>query len=214
VNLAPLLSLLLLLAPPTTVPVDLRDNMTEGEALHAIAEMPEYVQRALVAGEQARRRAIKDTEEYIGRLRAAPQSQDSREAMKKAKADLEDLKSRSKFYPARFLDECPVGSDSVGSLPVDTRVFQVVDGSQVILRLPNRQLVWMKGTPTDGMSDGATLVADPYATLIQRDTKQYDTAAGTSSTLFVLQPFNMRPYWNRPVLRAASQLVDRAKRKS
>jgi hypothetical protein len=76
---------------------------------------------------------------------------------------------------------------STGTIYSTMHVLQVIDGNNMLLNFGESSVCWVKGFDTTGLVDDEIYVF--RGALRVSGTRQYTNMAGTSQTVFVIEPF-------------------------
>jgi hypothetical protein len=80
-----------------------------------------------------------------------------------------------------------------GSLKeIELRVVQVVDGSNVMVKMRDKRVIWISGFSTAGLVEDELVVGAPL--VICTGKKQYTTASGAKTTVFVVEPLDVEKW--------------------
>lgn len=179
--------------------------------LVAIGQTSDERMAALVeAGNAAKELRVKQMAAGIasvGRVTRKGETRAQRAArIRQLREEYEAFKASKDFYAPAL--EFPLKTGSIGRLQSPSvKVLQVVGptemlgyvfwsynpvviGNRAITREPNRVLVWFLGIDTAGVADDSA--QQMTAVYEVTGTKSYSTAAGASSTVFVLRPFDRK----------------------
>lgn len=119
--------------------------------------------------------------------------EDRKRAAKIADAEhrLAELKDRSRPYYARQIPKKP---GDIGQLD-GVKVFQIVDKSAALIEYDNGHLYWLSGAKTADWRDGQHV--SPKGVFWIAGNKTYETGDGGTSTVFLIEPLDMREHATR-----------------
>lgn len=150
-------------------------------------EMPLELRELIEEGELDRQRDIEFTDRYIEGARR--QNNLARiQALREIRSELVNAKGK-------YLPNLIPANGSIGEIRADDgeeangKVFQVIDKSHALVEVPNFGIVLFQVEDANSIADGGA-VALPGLWKIT-GTKTYDTIAGTSNTVYVIEKFSV-----------------------
>ncbi|MGD0465029.1 MAG: hypothetical protein ABSB74_21305 [Tepidisphaeraceae bacterium] len=100
------------------------------------------------------------------------------------------LISQCQRLKGHYLPDLEMKVGSTGTIYGALHVFQVIDGNDVLLSFGENSVCWAKGFDTSGLVDDQEF--EFHRPLRVTGTTQYATAAGSTRTVFVLEPFGQQ----------------------
>jgi hypothetical protein len=130
---------------------------------------------------------IRQLDDHLGRI---PEDSDhalQRDGISQQIISDRHLIARGERLKGHYLPQLKQEIGSTGMIAGTLQVFQIIDGNDVIISAGEDLLFWVKGLDTSKLVDGQAV--EMHRALRVSGTKRYDTAGGSSKTVFLLEPF-------------------------
>lgn len=159
----------------------------ESDDDEAVKEMLERGETQRLADMKSLLDEIRQLDDQKGRLPEDSSADSRRDEIAQAIAKDRRLISLCQKLKGQYLPDLEMKVGSTGIIHGTLHVFQVIDGNDVLLSFGENSFCWAKGFDTSGLVDDQEF--EFHRALRVTGTTQYATAAGSTRTVFVLEPF-------------------------
>jgi hypothetical protein len=153
----------------------------------AVKEMLERGEKQRLADMKSMLDDIRSLDDQLGRIPEDTPHEPHRAEISQAIIKDRQLISRCEKLKGKYLPELMAEVGSTGIISGTVHVFQIIDGTNVIVSAGDKSIFWVKGIDTSKLVDGEEV--ELHRAMRVSRTTQYTTVGGSTNTIFMLEPF-------------------------